>query len=147
MLLDLVDNAVDAAMPPKGDDDFTGRVHIYRDLYEVMPGQVYTTGLCLRNNSHQKIAPMKEVLQLFISAKANSGSESIGENGVGLKQSCAACAYLVVYAFDVLCSCYAQLTRFASLPQWGITASCWLRMGPISLSLESLQSHCNRRTR
>ena len=123
MLLDLVDNAVDAAMPPKGDDEFTGRVHIYRDLYEVMPGQVYTTGLCLRNNSHQKIAPMKEVLQLFISAKANSGSESIGENGVGLKQSCAACAYLLF--LYLMSANYAQLMHFASLPQWGITASCW----------------------
>ena len=43
MLLDLVDNAVDAAMQPD-ETDFTGRVQIYRDLYEEgMPEQAYTT--------------------------------------------------------------------------------------------------------
>jgi len=78
MLLDLVDNAVDAAMHRK-ESAFLGRVQIYRDLYEVMDGQTYTTGLCIRNNSMRKIAPLKEVLQLFISAKADSGSDSIGE--------------------------------------------------------------------
>eukprot|EP00584_Thalassiosira_punctigera_P000908 CAMPEP_0172538260 /NCGR_PEP_ID=MMETSP1067-20121228/9679_1 /TAXON_ID=265564 ORGANISM="Thalassiosira punctigera, Strain Tpunct2005C2" /NCGR_SAMPLE_ID=MMETSP1067 /ASSEMBLY_ACC=CAM_ASM_000444 /LENGTH=972 /DNA_ID=CAMNT_0013323721 /DNA_START=179 /DNA_END=3097 /DNA_ORIENTATION=+ len=89
MLLDLVDNAVDAAVQQEEDNEFTGQVQIYRDLYEVMPGQTYTTGLCIQNNA-KEIAPLKEVLQLFISAKVNSGSDSIGENGVGLKQSCAA---------------------------------------------------------
>jgi len=77
MLLDLVDNAVDAAME-REENEFAGRVEIYRDLYEVMPGQTYTTGLCIRNNA-KEIASLKEVLQLFISAKANSGSDSIGE--------------------------------------------------------------------
>ena len=91
MLMDLVDNSVDAAMQKKdtGNDSFTGRVQIYRDLYEVMPEQVYTTGLCIRNNAPKKITPLKEVLKLFISDKKDSGTENVGENGVGLKQSCA----------------------------------------------------------
>lgn len=82
MLLDLVDNAVDAAMQREDDDgnnEFTSRVQIYRDI-GVTPDQgSITTGLCIRNNSPKKIAPLKEVLQLFISAKADSGSNSIGE--------------------------------------------------------------------
>ena len=91
MLMDLVDNSVDAAMQKKdiGNDLFTGRVQIYRDLYEVMPEQVYTTGLCIRNNAPKQITPLKEVLKLFISDKKDSGTENVGENGVGLKQSCA----------------------------------------------------------
>jgi hypothetical protein len=92
MLLDLVDNSVDASMQPGGatsDPSFVGHIEIYRDLYELLPEQTYTTGLCIRNNSPMEITPMKDVLKLFISSK-DSGSESIGENGVGLKQSCAA---------------------------------------------------------
>eukprot|EP00581_Thalassiosira_minuscula_P005853 CAMPEP_0183746238 /NCGR_PEP_ID=MMETSP0737-20130205/66652_1 /TAXON_ID=385413 /ORGANISM="Thalassiosira miniscula, Strain CCMP1093" /LENGTH=772 /DNA_ID=CAMNT_0025981925 /DNA_START=112 /DNA_END=2430 /DNA_ORIENTATION=+ len=88
MLMDLVDNAVDAALQ-RDQDGFVGRVNIYRDLYEVVPEQTYTTGICIRNNA-KEIAPLKEILKLFISAKENSGTASIGENGVGLKQSCAA---------------------------------------------------------
>lgn len=91
MLLDLVDNAVDAAMPSQEtNENFTSRVQIYRDLYEVMPEQTYTTGLCIRNNSPNEISPLKDVLKLFISSKEHLGTSSIGENGVGLKQSCAA---------------------------------------------------------
>ena len=90
MLLDLVDNSVDAAMQqdqsPGG--QFTGRVHIYRDIYHASPGQTFNTALCIRNNSPKKITPLKDVLKLFISNKQD-GTESIGENGVGLKQSCA----------------------------------------------------------
>jgi hypothetical protein len=33
---------------------------------------------------------MNEILKLFISSKKDAGSDTIGENGVGLKQSCAA---------------------------------------------------------
>ena len=91
MLLDLVDNSVDAAIQPAGEgSNFTGGVQIYRDLYEVMPEQTYTTGLCIRNNSPKKITSLKDVLKLFISSKEDSGESAIGENGVGLKQSCAA---------------------------------------------------------
>lgn len=93
MLLDLLDNSVDAAMP-RGQPDFIGRVQIYRDLYEVLPRQTYTTGLCIRNNSPHNITPLKEVLKLFISNKEDLGCSSIGENGVGLKQSCAALSNL-----------------------------------------------------
>lgn len=80
MLLDLVDNAVDAAMQPNGSDDsFVGRVQVYRDLYEILPEQTYTTGMVIRNNSPHKVTPLKDVLKLFISPKADSGSDSIGE--------------------------------------------------------------------
>jgi len=94
MLLDLVDNSVDATMQrgeTTSDPSFAGHIEIYRDLYEeVLPKkQTCTTGLCIRNNSPKKITPMGDVLKLFISSK-DSGSDSIGENGVGLKQSCAA---------------------------------------------------------
>ena len=102
MLLDLVDNSLDASCIQKDTtnfasaaeeeatiNSFAGRVQIYRDLYEVIPGQTYTTGLCIRNNSPAKITPLKEVLKLFISDKSDSGKDTVGENGVGLKQSCA----------------------------------------------------------
>ena len=103
MFLDLIDNSVDAAIVTKtsspqaaavshqiNKNTFTGCVQIYRDLYEIIPEQMYATGLCIRNNSPHKIAPLHDVLKLFISAKEHSGTSSIGENGVGLKQSCAA---------------------------------------------------------
>ena len=96
MLLDLVDNSVDAAMQPPdsgtatSSSSFAGHIEIYRDVYEVMPGQTYTTGLCIRNNSPNRISPLNEILKLFISSKKDAGSDTIGENGVGLKQSCAA---------------------------------------------------------
>jgi len=52
-----------------------------------------TTGLIIRNNSHSPIADINDVLTVFKSAKGKA-SESIGENGVGLKQGCAAVADL-----------------------------------------------------
>ena len=91
MLLDLVDNSVDAAMQQEDQSpggQFTARVHIYRDIYHASSVQTFNTGLCIRNNSPKKITPLKDVLKLFISNKQD-GTESIGENGVGLKQSCA----------------------------------------------------------
>jgi hypothetical protein len=82
MALDLIDNAVDAALHPT-DAAFSGRVRVYRDAYAALPGRsppgrARTTGLCIRNNA-KCLAPLRDVLQLFISAKAASGSESIGE--------------------------------------------------------------------
>lgn len=94
MLLDLVDNAVDAAMQKGDAAGFVGRVQVYRDTYEVMPEQTFATGICIRNNSPTTITALVDALKLFISPKEDSGSDSIGENGVGLKQSCAALSNL-----------------------------------------------------
>jgi hypothetical protein len=99
MLLDLVDNSVDAIMQKRDDntafDDsllFVGQIEIYRDIYD-FDGDA-SSGLCIRNNSPKAITPLKDVLNLFISTKDELGAESIGENGVGLKQSCAALSEL-----------------------------------------------------
>lgn len=47
-----------------------------------------TTGLCLRNNSSNPIVPLSEALVVHHTTKLDEGE--IGENGVGLKQACAA---------------------------------------------------------
>ena len=89
-LLDLIDNSVDAALSKQGccKSDIQGRVQIYRDVYK-HERQTYTTGLCIRNNSMEKITPLELALNhLFCSDKLNS-AETIGENGVGLKQAAA----------------------------------------------------------
>jgi hypothetical protein len=44
--------------------------------------------LCIRNNSPGKIVPLSEALVVHNTTKADAGE--IGENGVGLKQACAA---------------------------------------------------------
>ncbi|KAL7542800.1 hypothetical protein ACHAXR_012095 [Thalassiosira sp. AJA248-18] len=93
-LLDLIDNSVDAATilhdtttttRPSG---FTGRVYIYPDARK---GKKYTstTGLCIRNNCPRKIVPLSEALVVHQTTKEADAGE-IGENGVGLKQACAA---------------------------------------------------------
>lgn len=88
-LLDLIDNSVDAALLQEGcKSNIQGRVQIYRDIYK-HDRKSYTTGLCIRNNSMNKITPLDQALNhLFSSEKLNSAS-SIGENGVGLKQAAA----------------------------------------------------------
>lgn len=100
-LLDLIDNAVDgttAGAHEEGDggapSDFVGRVHVYPDVYKQSitnrRGErlTSTTGLCIRNNSSRPIVPLSEALVVHNTTKAEAGE--IGENGVGLKQSCAA---------------------------------------------------------
>ncbi len=88
-LLDLIDNSVDAALlQEESKSNMQGRVQIYRDIYN-HGRKSYTTGLCIRNNSMNKITPLEQALNhLFSSEKLNSAS-SIGENGVGLKQAAA----------------------------------------------------------
>lgn len=85
---DLIDNAVDAAFEDPSvnkelDDDFIGRIDIYPDRY-----QSTTTGLCLLNNCVSSVAPLENVFVVYESSKVDSGA--VGENGVGLKQACAA---------------------------------------------------------
>ena len=78
---DLIDNAVDAALDP----NFIGRINIYPDIY-----QSTTTGICLQNNCAKRVAPLERVFVVYESSKVDSGAEAVGENGVGLKQACAA---------------------------------------------------------
>lgn len=80
---DLVDNAVDAAFPTTA--DFNGRIEVYPDKYET-----FTTGICLRNNCVSNVPPLDRVLVIYESSKVDSGADAVGENGVGLKQACAA---------------------------------------------------------
>lgn len=94
-LLDLIDNAVDGATHThSGIEDFAGRVHIYPDIYKQSTTNrkgenlMKTTGLCLRNNSPCQIVPLSEALVVHHTTKLDEGE--IGENGVGLKQACAA---------------------------------------------------------
>lgn len=85
-LLDLMDNAFDAACARKNQEEppFQGHVLVYPDKDELN----YTTGLVILNDSAKFIKPMAQVLEVYQSSKGNK-SESIGENGVGLKQGCA----------------------------------------------------------
>ena len=80
---DLLDNAVDAAFPTTA--DFNGRIEVYPDKYEST-----TTGICLRNNCVSNVPPLDRVLVIYESSKVDSGADAVGENGVGLKQACAA---------------------------------------------------------
>eukprot|EP00574_Skeletonema_japonicum_P000894 CAMPEP_0201740920 /NCGR_PEP_ID=MMETSP0593-20130828/46548_1 /ASSEMBLY_ACC=CAM_ASM_000672 /TAXON_ID=267983 /ORGANISM="Skeletonema japonicum, Strain CCMP2506" /LENGTH=653 /DNA_ID=CAMNT_0048235241 /DNA_START=39 /DNA_END=2000 /DNA_ORIENTATION=+ len=86
---DLIDNAVDAAFDDpsvkKENDDFIGRIHINPDVY-----QSTTTGICLQNNCLNSVASLEKVFVVYESSKVDSGADAVGENGVGLKQACAA---------------------------------------------------------
>ena len=77
-LLDLIDNSVDAALLQKGcKSDIPGRVQIYRDVYK-HGRHSYTTGLCIRNNSMNKITSLDLALNhLFSSDKVTPNT--IGE--------------------------------------------------------------------
>jgi hypothetical protein len=85
--LDLMDNAVDAA-------DVTtdgGKIEVLMDD----PGQGLgcKPGLILVNNSHKPIKDVGQILEVYHSTK-HKAADSVGENGVGLKQGCAALANL-----------------------------------------------------
>jgi len=60
---------------------FKGKLHVYADEYSHK-----TTGLCIVNNSIKKIKPLERVLEAYNSLK--TGADTVGENGVGLKQVC-----------------------------------------------------------
>lgn len=96
-LLDLIDNSLDAAIQGNSQgrrmsdssSPFTGRVHVYPDVTH-SGAEAKTTGLCIVNNSTKQIRPLEKVLEVYNSSKVDSGAGDIGENGVGLKQGCAA---------------------------------------------------------
>eukprot|EP00984_Skeletonema_dohrnii_P008243 scaffold3027_cov92-Skeletonema_dohrnii-CCMP3373.AAC.2 len=76
-LLDLIDNSVDAAMLQKGcKSDIPGRVQIYRDVYK-HGRQAYTTGLCIRNNSMNKITSLDLALNHLFSLRPACPSSRI----------------------------------------------------------------------
>ena len=82
-LMDLMDNAFDATKQTP-EQEFAAEIHVHADQ-----GRSETvTGLCLLNNSPKYIKPMAQILEVYKSSKGNQ-TQSIGENGVGLKQGCA----------------------------------------------------------
>ena len=81
-LLDLMDNSFDAAT---GSVAHRGRIHVSPDVDDFNES---TTGMYIINNSTKHIKPMAQVLEVYRSSKG-SASETIGENGVGIKQACA----------------------------------------------------------
>eukprot|EP00984_Skeletonema_dohrnii_P002333 scaffold805_cov119-Skeletonema_dohrnii-CCMP3373.AAC.1 len=117
--MDLIDNSLDAAVvgsrklggsgngssnernigsnSSRGGDNssnnFIGRVHVYPDkLHQTTTtnlNSTTTTGILLLNNSQRSIRPLQHILEVYNSSKTHSGSEHIGENGVGLKQGAA----------------------------------------------------------
>jgi hypothetical protein len=92
-LLDLIDNSLDASIqaPGEASNNFIGRVHIHPDVFEQEERpKCTTTGVTILNNSWKPIRPLAQVLEVYNSSKLDSGSGDIGENGVGLKQGCAA---------------------------------------------------------
>ena len=80
-LLDLIDNSLDAAIQcdkaatNAGDDEFKGRLHIYRDTHNHE-----ITGLCILNNSAERIPPLKKCLTTYDSSKVDSGVGQVGAN-------------------------------------------------------------------
>lgn len=95
-LLDLLDNAFDAGFS-SFHPGFKSKIHIYQDEW-ISPQSNFTestenpfgdcvTGLVIANNSAEPICDISSILQVYKSAK--SDCETIGENGVGLKQGCA----------------------------------------------------------
>eukprot|EP00977_Amphora_coffeiformis_P006995 scaffold1515_cov162-Amphora_coffeaeformis.AAC.7 len=94
--LDLMDNAVDSADV----SSHTGKIHIDRD----QGTSLCPTGIMMMNNSQEPIKDLGQILEVYHSTKQHN-AESVGENGVGLKQGCAALAnlnFVVVRHFDDL---------------------------------------------
>jgi len=86
-LLDLFDNAIDATLHPQ----FNGRIEVYRDPPLNSRGRA--DGICLKNNCFRAIPELSTVLTVFGSEKR---CDQIGENGVGVKQACAALSDLSI---------------------------------------------------
>ena len=94
-LLDLFDNAIDAPLHgwKEKADVFEGKIHVKKDTYRQYSEESGTTfpvtsGIYMINNSSEPIKDISKILEVYASSKGKA-SESIGENGVGLKQGCA----------------------------------------------------------
>jgi len=114
-MLDLVDNAFDAAPPD-------GKILIRAEDGSA-GGATIGGGLTMFNTCAQAVAPLAEVLEVYKSVKG-SGHEHIGENGVGLKQGCA-----------TLSDCSFVLTRNESQYSLGVIAKTL--QSPEGISLPS----------
>ena len=78
-------------------DDSDGSDEDYNDVDGAPLDTI--TGICLTNNSYRQIKPLEKILEAYSSAKGRDEhgddhhegdfAETIGENGVGLKQGCA----------------------------------------------------------
>jgi len=86
-LLDLFDNAIDATLHPQ----FNGKIEVHRDPPLNSRGRA--DGICLKNNCFRAIPELSTVLTVFGSEKR---CDQIGENGVGVKQACAALSDLSI---------------------------------------------------
>jgi hypothetical protein len=90
-ILDLIDNSLDASIKHI-DQNFRGVCHITPDTYTCDDSQwtiTKTTGLTIVNNCFTQPRPLQQCLEIYDSSKVDSGKDSVGENGVGLKQACA----------------------------------------------------------
>jgi len=95
-VLDLLDNAFDAGFSTFN-PTFKSKIHITEDKWidsgsdftsvSATPFQESVTGMVIANNSADPICDILSILEVYKSAKADC--ETIGENGVGLKQGCA----------------------------------------------------------
>jgi len=65
---------------------FNGKLHITPDVDLTNNGVI--TGMTITNNCARRIKPLQNILEVYSSSKGKA-TESIGENGVGLKQGCA----------------------------------------------------------
>lgn len=78
---------------------FEGKIHMQELEYESIyknkptPEKERKSGIRILNNSFKPINPLIEILEVYRSEKGKH-TESVGENGVGLKQGCATLADL-----------------------------------------------------
>jgi len=94
-LLDLFDNAMDATMPPEIDDPNykpSENMMVRLQLDKETDNERDATGIMMMNNCYRRIPPLVEVLSIHKSCKGDT--DQIGENGVGVKQACAALSEL-----------------------------------------------------
>lgn len=87
-----MDNSLDASIQ-NIHQNFHGKCHVSPDTYtyhdEFDNTITKTTGITIINNCITKPRPLQRCLEIYDSSKVDSGKESVGENGVGLKQACA----------------------------------------------------------
>lgn len=90
-MLDIVDNAIDAALEEKNGNNFNGRIDIH-EAYVKNPNKdgakKRRAELVIVNNSVEEIVHLSTILEVYKSSKVDK-EDIIGQNGVG-KCICAA---------------------------------------------------------
>lgn len=176
-VLDLLDNAFDAGFSTV-QPNFKSKIHIFGDEW-ISPQTNFTessenpfgdcvTGMVIANNSAEPICDITSILEVYKSAK--SDCESIGENGVGLKQGCAtisdlsfvlirsderiaigviakglqheAGAYLPSYPLDICKDIKEQLEKIFKVddPEVGECTAAY-GFGDLNVAIERLEKH------